>query len=314
MSSNTMLVTGGAGFIGSNIARKLLSQGKKVIILDNFSNGKRENLDDIKADVQLIEGDVRNRDLLAKILPGVEVIFHQAALGSVPRSIKDPFETQSANVDGTLAVLWEAKLAGVRRVTIAGSSSIYGDAPGMPRVETIVPSPLSPYALTKMSQEYLGTIFSKTYGLECVTLRYFNIFGPFQDPQSEYAAVIPRFITKIIRNEPITIYGDGLQSRDFTYIDNVVSANLLAAGTKTGIGQSANIGCGSQFTLLDLVSELKKLLGKSEVAIDFQPARAGDPRESRADIKKAREMLGYKPQVEFSEGLKRTVEWFRART
>ena len=314
MAQNTMLITGGAGFIGSNIARKLLAEGKTVAILDNLATGKRENIDDIKDHVQFIEGDVRNRDLLKKILPEVEVIFHQAALGSVPRSILDPFETQSANVDGTIALLWEAKNAGVRRVTIAGSSSVYGDAPGMPRVETIVPSPISPYALTKMSQEHLGAIFSKTYGLECVTLRYFNIFGPFQDPQSEYAAVIPRFITRIIKNEPITIYGDGLQSRDFTFIDNVVSANLLAAQTKTGIGQAANIGCGAQFTLLDLVDELKRLLGKPQVAIDFQPARAGDPRESRADIKKAGDLLGYRPLVDFSEGLRRTVEWFKART
>ncbi len=308
----SILVTGGAGFIGSHIARALAAQGKSVRIFDNFSTGKEENLEDLAGRVEVIRGDLRDMKILESALIGVTHVYHEAAVGSVPRSIADPFETQTANVNGTLNLLWKAREAGVRRVVIAGSSSVYGDTPGMPRVETLMPSPLSPYALSKLSQELFGKIFTKTYGLETVTLRYFNIFGPYQDPDSEYAAVIPRFIRAILSGEPVTINGTGTQSRDFTYVENAVLANLLAMETTSGIGEAFNVGCGASYSILDLVKNLSEILGISP-EIRFNPPRAGDPAASQADISKAKSLLGFEPRVYFREGLERTAEWFLSR-
>lgn len=305
------MVTGGAGFIGSHIVRELLTRGYEVRVLDNFSTGKEENLREVAGDVEIIRGDVKDRDLLGHALSGVRYVFHQAALGSVPRSIEDPFETQSSNVDGTLNLLWEAKAKKVQRVMIAGSSSVYGDTPGMPRVEELPVSPLSPYALSKLSQEFLGKIFTQIYGLETVTLRYFNIFGPRQDPDSLYAAVIARFIGKILSDEPLSIYGTGNQSRDFTYVANAVDANMRAMEIQTGIGESYNVGCGESISILKLVNELRNIFQK-QLVLRFLPARQGDPLESRADIQKAERVLGYRPLITFEEGLRRTVEWFLA--
>ncbi|MDA8029074.1 MAG: SDR family oxidoreductase [Nitrospiraceae bacterium] len=308
----SILVTGGAGFIGSHIARALAAQGKSVRIFDNFSTGKEENLEDLAGRVEVIRGDLRDMKILESALIGVTHVYHEAAVGSVPRSIADPFETQTANVNGTLNLLWKAREAGVRRVVIAGSSSVYGDTPGMPRVETLMRSPLSPYALSKLSQELFGKIFTKTYGLETVTLRYFNIFGPYQDPDSEYAAVIPRFIRAILSGEPVTINGTGTQSRDFTYVENAVLANLLAMETTSGIGEAFNVGCGASYSILDLVKNLSEILGISP-EIRFNPPRAGDPAASQADISKAKSLLGFEPRVYFREGLERTAEWFLSR-
>jgi len=303
------LVTGGAGFIGSHLVRALLVQGQDVRVLDNFSTGKEENLSEVAEKVEVIRGDVRNLEDVERALDGVSHVFHQAAVGSVPRSIADPFDTQTANVNGTLNLLWKAREAGVRRVVIAGSSSVYGDTPGMPRVETLLPSPLSPYALSKLSQELFGRIFTKTFGLETVTLRYFNIFGPRQDPRSEYAAVIPRFVRAMLKGEALTVYGTGEQSRDFTFIDNVVQANLLAMGTMRGVGEAFNVGCGSSFSILDLIDNLSGILNVRP-EVKHLPPRAGDPMASQADISKARDFLGYSPKVFFREGLERTARWF----
>ncbi|MHB8368062.1 MAG: SDR family oxidoreductase [Leptospirales bacterium] len=302
------LVTGGAGFIGSHIAKHLLSRGEKVRVLDNFSNGKWSNLKDAPG-AHVIEGDLRNRETVRESLDGITHVFHQAAVGSVPRSVRDPFETMTSNVDGTLNLLWEAKGNGVRRVVIAGSSSVYGDTPGMPRVETLPASPLSPYALSKLNQELLGKIATRLYGLETITLRYFNVFGPFQDPESEYAAVIPKFIQAIMAGQPITIFGTGLQSRDFTYVENVVEANIRAMDSEKGVGEFFNVGCGEKYSLLDLVEGLKRAMNR-EISIKFKKIRPGDPFESQADISKARTLLGFEPKIYFEEGLRRTVEWF----
>ena len=308
----SILVTGGAGFIGSHIARALVAQGKSVRIFDNFSTGKDANLDDLAGWVEVVRGDLRDMKILENALAGVTHVYHQAAVGSVPRSIADPFETQTANVNGTLNLLWKAREAGVRRVVIAGSSSVYGDTPGMPRVETLMPSPLSPYALSKLSQEFFGKIFTKTFGLDTVTLRYFNIFGPYQDPDSEYAAVIPRFIRAMLAGQPVTVNGNGEQSRDFTFVENAVSANLLAMETSSGVGEAYNVGCGSSYSILDLVKTLSEILGVTPV-IRHNPPRAGDPAASLADITKARTILGYEPKVYFREGLERTARWFAER-
>lgn len=302
------LVTGGAGFIGSHITKYLLSRGEKVRVFDNFSNGKRENLEEARG-AEVVEGDLRNREVLARAMEGITHIFHQAAVGSVPRSVKDPFETMTSNSDGTLNLLWRAKETGVKRVVIAGSSSVYGDTPGMPRVETLSVSPLSPYALSKLNQEIWGRIATRLYGLETVTLRYFNVFGPFQDPKSEYAAVIPKFISAILDGRPVTIFGTGKQSRDFTYIENVVMANIRAMESDKGVGEAFNIGCGEKYSLLDLVEGLKRALNV-DVSIHFLDPRPGDPFESQADIGKARTMLGYDPKIYFEEGLRQTVAWF----
>jgi nucleoside-diphosphate-sugar epimerase len=304
------LITGGAGFIGSSLARAVVERGGEVRVLDSFLTGREENLADLP-DVELVRGDIRDLDTLRTAMNGVERVLHQAAVPSVARSLTDPLLSDEANVRGTLNVLMAARDAGVPRVVFASSSSVYGDTPTLPKVETMTPNPLSPYAVTKITGEYYLGVFHRLYGLETVALRYFNVFGPRQDPTSDYAAVIPLFISKMARGEAPRINGDGLQSRDFTYIDNVVQANLKAAETPGVGGQVFNVACGQRYTLLDLVAALNTILGTS-IEPTFGPDRPGDVKHSLADISKARELLGYEPSLTFEEGLERTVVWGRA--
>ena len=310
MEKRLYLVTGGAGFIGSHIAERLLRDGHNVRVLDNFVAGKEENLEQIGGEVDLVRGDIRDRQVLADAMKGVYVVFHEAALGSVPRSVADPVTTHDVNITGTLNVLLAARDAGVRRVVYASSSSVYGETKELPKVEEIKPQPLSPYALSKLAGEHYIKIFNHVYGFEAVSLRYFNIFGPRQDPESQYAAVIPRFITALQTGKQPVIYGDGMQSRDFTYVENVVEANLLASEAENVAGGVFNIACGGRFTLLELLSKLKEIIG-SDIDPIHEPARAGDVRDSQAGIRAASEALGYGVKVDFEEGLRRTVEWFQ---
>ena len=308
------LVTGGAGFIGSNLTRALLSGGNRVRVLDNFLTGKRENLAGLAAvhgeSFELQEGDIRDLAAVRKAVEGIDFVLHQGALPSVPRSVADPALSNEINVAGTVNVLLAARDAGVRRVVFAASSSAYGDTPELPKRESMTPNPKSPYAAQKLAGEHYTRIFYEVYGLETVSLRYFNVFGPRQDPQSTYAAVIPRFITCVLRGEPPTVYGDGLQTRDFTYIDNVVQANLAAcAAPKAACGGVFNIACGERVSLLDILEIVYGLAGK-RVAPKFEPSRAGDVRDSLADITKARDVVGYDPKVAFRDGLRKTFEWF----
>jgi nucleoside-diphosphate-sugar epimerase len=306
----TKLVTGGAGFIGSHIVARLLTQGEKVRILDDFSTGKWSNLEGFRNDVEVVEGDLRDPAALARAVRGCDVVYQQAALRSVPRSIDDPRANNDVNVTGILNLLIAAKEAGVRRVVYASSSSVYGDDPTLPKVEDQTPRPISPYAATKIMGEYYCRIYSQLYGLETTSLRYFNVFGPRQDPESRYAAVVPRFITAALADEPLEIHGDGLQSRDFTYIDNVVAANLLAGEAPGAVGEAFNIACGARFSLLDTVEAIEKGLGH-KVKRQHVESRAGDVKHTLADIGKARRLLGYEPKVAFAEGMARTVAWFR---
>lgn len=310
MAKRTYLVTGGAGFIGSHIAERLVREGFPVRVLDDFSSGKAANLESIRNEVELIEGDIRDVNLVSEATKGVEIVFHEAALGSVPRSVADPLTTHEVNITGTLNVLLAARDAGVRRVVYASSSSVYGETPVLPKREEMTPQPLSPYALSKLSGEYYATVFKHVYGFEVTSLRYFNIFGPRQDPESQYAAVIPRFIAALLSGESPVVFGDGLQSRDFTYVDNVVEANLLAAEADGVAGQAFNVACGGRYTLRDLLSRLKSIIG-SEIEPIHEPARTGDVRDSQASIEAAERMLNYRVSVGFEEGLRRTVEWYR---
>ena len=308
------LVTGGAGFIGSNLTRALLSAGQRVRVLDNFLTGKRENLAGLAHDhggaFELQEGDIRDLPAARRAVEGADYVLHQGALPSVPRSVADPVLSNEINVAGTVNVLVAARDAAVRRVVFAASSSAYGDTPELPKRESMAPNPKSPYAAQKLAGEHYMRIFQEVYGLETVSLRYFNVFGPRQDPQSTYAAVIPRFITCVLRGEPPTVYGDGLQTRDFTYIDNVVQANLAAcAAPKAACGRVFNIACGERVSLLDILEIVCGLAGK-RVAPKFEPSRAGDVRDSLADITQARDVVGYDPKVAFRDGLRKTFEWF----
>jgi len=306
-----ILVTGGAGFIGCNIVRRLLKEGHGVRVLDNFSTGRRENLEGV--DVELIEGDLTSYHMVQRAVKGVDYVLHQGALPSVPRSVNDPIATVNVNIMGTLNVLTASYEAGVKRVVYASSSSIYGDTPELPKRETMLPQPKSPYAASKLAGEYLCRVFYETYGLEVVILRYFNVFGPFQNPHSQYAAVIPKFIMAALKGEPVTIFGDGCQSRDFTFVDNVVEANLAALqAPKSALGKPINIACGQSYTLLDLVTTLEELLDKRIKRV-FKEPRPGDVQHSLADISLAKELLGYEPKVDFREGLRRTVAWYRDR-
>lgn len=307
--SRKFLVTGGAGFIGSHIATALVERGDEVVVLDNLSTGQRENLQHLGDQVTLHEGCLLDRQAVEKALEGVDVVYHQAALASVPRSVKQPLDTNAACVTGTLNVLDAARQANVKRVVYAGSSSAYGDQPYMSKRETDLPSPLSPYAAAKLAGELYCKSFTATYGLETVVIRYFNVFGPRQDPNSEYSAVIPIFVTKMVKGERPTIYGDGLQSRDFTFIENVVRGNLAAADAPDAVGRSINVACGTQFTLLQLVAAINEVLGTSIEPI-FADARPGDVRESLADITTARAVLGYEPSISFDEGLKRSIDYY----
>ncbi len=306
-----VLVTGGAGFIGSNLTLRLLEEGARVKVLDDLSTGRLDNLKDCLNDIEFIRGDIRDEDILAKSVEDVELVFHQAALPSVPRSIRDPLTTDRVNAEGTLKLLLAAREKGVRRLVYASSSSVYGDTPTLPRVEDMPPVPRSPYALSKYCGERYCQLFHELYGLETVALRYFNVFGPRQDPTSQYAAVIPRFIKGIMSGDGITIYGDGGQTRDFTYVLNVVEANLKAALAPRAAGGVYNIACGKSISVLELAQQLMRMLER-EVKIDFVPPRPGDIRDSLASIDRASEEFGYSPDFDVWEGLERTVEWFRS--
>lgn len=308
-----VLVTGGAGFIGSHLVDALLERGWEVRVLDNLASGKRENLAHVTAQIEFIEADIRDLEALQAACRGVETVFHLAALGSVPRSVADPVTSNAVNLDGTLNLLVAARDAGVRRVVYSASSSAYGNTQELPKHEAMTPTPLSPYAITKYVGELYLKVFHQLYGLEGIGLRYFNIFGPRQDPDSQYAAVIPRFITAMMKGERPTIFGDGLTSRDFTYVANAVQANLRAADVATASGEVVNIACGERFTLNQLVAGLNRLLGTSLEPV-YAPERAGDVKHSLAGIERAHHLLGYRPDVSFADGLERTVKWYLSRS
>ncbi len=303
------LVTGGAGFIGSNIVEELLKRGENVRVLDNFSTGKRENLKDFINKIEFIEGDIRDENSLDKALEGVDFVIHEAALRAVQRSVDNPLATNDVNITGALKLLLKAKEKKVRRVVFASSSSIYGDNLELPKKEEQIPSPVSPYAVSKISGEYYMRTFFKTFGIETVSLRYFNVFGPRQNPKSKYATVIPLFIKWAKKDEPLIVYEDGKQSRDFTYIENVVDATIKACLVKEAKGEVFNIACGKNYTVLEIAQKISEVLGK-KVSYKFTEPRPGDVRHTLADISKAKEILGYEVKVDFEEGIKRTVEWF----
>jgi len=307
-----ILVTGGAGFIGSNLTEALLQEGHRVRVLDDFSTGKRENLIFGKEypSLEIIDGDIRNLAICQKAMKDIEYVFHQAALPSVQRSVEDPLDSNAVNAQGTLNILLAAREERVKRVIYASSSSIYGDTPTLPKLEEMPANPLSPYALQKYIGEQYCRLFYQLYGLETVSLRYFNIFGPKQDPASIYSAVIPRFIDALLKGHPPIIFGDGEQSRDFTYIDNVVRANLLAMSAKHPQGEAINIACGKRVSLNQLLNILKEIVG-SKVSLTHEEARKGDVKHSLADINKGKRLLNYDPKVGIEMGLKKTVEFFQ---
>jgi len=309
--SGIALVTGGAGFIGSHIAAALISSGAKVRVIDDLSTGYHENLAEIGSNCDFVEGSVADEKTLRRALEGVELVFHEAAIPSVPRSVQNPRQTHIASVDATFTLLVAARELGVRRIVYAASSSAYGDQPTLPKVETMLPEPLSPYAVAKLVGEYYCQVFTRVYGLETVSLRYFNVFGPRQDPSSQYSGVISRFISALERGERPVIYGDGEQSRDFTYIDNVVDANLKASESASAAGQIINIANGERISLNHLLEELKTLTGKKDVSPDYQAPRAGDVKHSLADISRARQFLDYKPRVDLRSGLQLTIDWWQ---
>ncbi len=303
------LVTGGAGFIGSNIVRRLAADGEKVRVVDDFSTGKRENLDGLN-DIEVIAGSLTNRSLIIEALKDVTYVLHQGAIPSVPRSIADPLRSNEANVTGTLNLLEGAREAGVERFVYAASSSAYGDTEVLPKVEDMSSSPLSPYAVSKYTGELYARVYAELFNLQTVSLRYFNIFGPYQDPASQYAAVIPKFIQAMLKGGPPVIYGDGEQSRDFTYIDNAVEANLLACKSdKVGQGEVINVACGKRYSLNEMVRMLNQILD-TDIEPVYSESRPGDVKHSLADISKAGKLLGYEVMTSFREGLERTVDWF----
>jgi UDP-glucose 4-epimerase len=304
-------VTGGAGFIGSHLVRRCLQEGYSVRVLDNYATGKRENIAEVLDDIEMVEGSMTDLPTAERAMEGVTYVLHEAAIPSVPRSVDDPLTCHAACATGTLHLLMAARDAGVQRFVYAASSSAYGDAPTSPKVETMPANPRSPYAVGKLAGEGYGQAFYHSYGLETVMLRYFNVFGPRQDPLSEYSAVIPRFIAAMMEGREITIYGDGEQSRDFTYIDNVVEANLKALRAPQAIGEVMNTACGQSFTLNRLVDDLAEIL-QVQPQVHYAPPRAGDVKHSLADISKAQQLLGYTPLVSFREGLERTVEYFKS--
>lgn len=309
--SGIALVTGGAGFIGSHIASALAASGARVRIIDDLSTGYRENVAEIGSDVDLVQGSVADEQLLDKALEDVELVFHEAAIPSVPRSVENPRQTHIASVESTFSLLLAARDKKVRRVIYAASSSAYGDQPTLPKSEGMLPDPLSPYAVAKLVGEYYCQAFTRVYGLETISLRYFNVFGPRQDPSSHYSGVISRFIAALLTDQQPVIYGDGEQSRDFTYIDNVVDANLKAAQTSKGIGLVINIANGQRISLNQLLQELKSLTGRPNVNAVYEDPRPGDVMHSLADISRARELLGFEPQVGLREGLRLTIDWWK---
>jgi UDP-glucose 4-epimerase len=304
------LVTGGAGFIGSNIAEHLVRSGKSVRVFDNFLTGKRRNVANFERDAEILEGDLRDPEQVRRAVTGVRCVLHLAALPSVPRSIAEPQLAHDINVTGTLNLLIAARDAGCRRLVFSSSSSVYGDSPTLPKHEGMPPAPLSPYAVHKLTGEHYCRIFWKLYGLETVSLRYFNVFGPRQDPKSEYAAVIPKFITAILQDRQPTIFGDGTQSRDFTFIQNIIEANLAAASAPDpALGEAINVACGDRISLLDLVQTINRAVSKNIPPVLAAP-RPGDILHSQAANAKARQLLGWTPRVSFADGIKKTIAWY----
>lgn len=310
--TSKVLVTGGAGFIGSNLAEELIRQGARVSIIDDLSTGFRENLEDIKGDFDFIEGDINDDDALSKAIEGTEIVFHEAALPSVPRSVEDPAETHRVCIDGTFNLLNKAKAVGVKRFIYAASSSAYGDQPVLPKIETMRPDPLSPYAVAKLTGEYYCRTFNHVYGMETMSLRYFNVFGPRQNPASMYSGVISRFIDALLTGKPPVIYGEGEQSRDFTYISNVVDANIKAAQTNMGFGETINVANGERITLNELLAILRTITNTPDAIADYQPPRSGDVKHSQADNARAVECLNYSVIVGLEEGLKKTIDWWKS--
>jgi len=304
------LVTGGAGFIGSNIAEELVKKGHSVRVVDNFITGKRENISSFLEKIELIEGDIRDFEVCKRAAEGVDFVLHQAALPSVPRSVENPLLTNEINITGTLNLLLASRDAGVQKFVFASSSSVYGDNPQLPKKEGNEGIPLSPYAISKRVGEMYCRVFSQVFNLSTVCLRYFNIFGPRQDPFSQYAAAIPNFITRMVKEETPVIFGDGEQSRDFTYVSNVVEANILASKARGVSGEIFNIACGERTTVNSLVENINKVLDK-EIKPSYDDVRPGDIKHSFADISKARKILKYEPSVPFSEGLRNTILWFK---
>jgi len=303
------LITGGAGFIGSHIVRRLISRGKLVRVVDNLFTGRSARLDDVRDSIEFVDGDLADDRVSEAVVRDVDYVLHQAAVPSVQRSVSDPVGTNRANLTATLNLLEASRRAGVRRFIYAGSSSAYGDTEILPKKEDMPPNPLSPYALQKLVGERYCKLYYDLYGLETVSLRYFNVFGPDQDPHSEYSAVIPKFITKLLAKQPLTVYGDGEQSRDFTYVENVVEANMLAVRAVKAPGSVCNIGCGEHITLNKLIRLLEEILGV-KANVNYAATKAGDVRHSLADITRARHLLGYEPKVMVKEGLRRTVQAF----
>jgi UDP-glucose 4-epimerase len=304
------LVTGGAGFIGSNICRKLVSEGRFVRVVDNLLTGKKSNLAFILDKIEFVEADMGDERVARAAMKDIDVVLHEGALPSVPRSVDDPAATHRHCVDATFTLLLAARDARVKRFVYASSSSAYGDTPTLPKVETMMPAPLSPYAAAKLVGEYYCSVFYKVYGLQTISLRYFNVFGPHQDPTSQYAAAIPAFVTSILKDKPPTIYGDGEQSRDFTYVDNVVDANLLAARAKQTKGEVINIACGEAVTVNAIIDMINELLGKNIKPIHTAP-RPGDVKHSLADITLAKKLINFKPQILFRNGLEEAIDWYR---
>ena len=304
------LVTGGAGFIGSNICRRLVSQGCFVRVVDNLLTGKRSNLDDIIDKIEFIEGDMGDEGVAGEAMKGIDVVLHQGAVPSVPRSVDDPATTHKHCVDATFTLLLAARDAGIKRFVYASSSSAYGDSPTLPKVETMVVNPLSPYAVGKLVGEYYCSVFYSVFGLETISLRYFNVFGPYQDPTSQYAAAIPAFVTAILKDTAPVVYGDGEQSRDFTHVDNVVEANLLAARVKKTMGEVVNIACGECITVNSIIKLINEIVGRGQEP-EYAAPRPGDVKHSLAEISLAKKVIGYKPVVGFRAGLQRAIGWYR---
>ena len=304
------LVTGGAGFIGSNIAEALVKRGEEVVVFDNLTTGYEKNIAHLRGALRFIEGDIRDAGAVRGAMAGVDYVLHEAALASVPRSIEDPVLVTDVNVGGTLVVLEEARRANVKRVVYAASSSAYGDSETLPKIESMMPKPLSPYGASKLAGEYYCAVYARVYGLSTLSLRYFNVFGPRQDPKSQYAAVVPIFITDLLAGRRPTIFGDGEQSRDFTFIENVVEANIRASRCEAAQGQTINVACGTHYTLNELFAEIQRIVGGS-LAPAYAEPRAGDVKHSHADISAAGSLIGYSVPVPFAEGLRRTIQWYR---
>ncbi len=304
------VVTGGGGFIGSHIVEELLRRNEIVRVIDNFSTGKWENVEPFEGGAEIIEADIAEGKNLPRFLEGADYVIHQAAIPSVPKSILDPVKSHHANVNGTLQLLNASREADVKRVVYASSSSVYGDSPTLPKHEGMMPNPLSPYGAQKLFAEIYCQVFSRAYGLETVSLRYFNVFGPRQDSTSQYSGVLALFIPAVLQSKRPTIYGDGLQSRDFTYVQNVVEANLLACTVPGVAGQVFNVACGDRITVNSMLQQINKITGK-DIAPIYADPRPGDIKHSQADITRAKEHLGYQPKISFEEGLRNTIEWYR---